>query len=137
MNKSLAALVALMLAVHAGQTPLLAAADEMSRASVTDLGRRLLLLDALGEISSLKVSSEMLSVPTNWSEIQAAQVSPQRRSWASRHPVLTGTSLGFGFGFAIGQATAFWDLEPWARGLTVGGIGAAAGAYVGWILGRD
>lgn len=34
---------------------------------------------------------------------QAAQV--QQRSWPARHPVLTGTLIGFGIGLPIGVAT--------------------------------
>jgi hypothetical protein len=77
---------------------------------------------------------------------QATQV--QSRNWAARHPVLTGTLIGFGVGFPIGAATckyptaegsscADYTFPGNARmlgGLTVGLYGAGIGAGVGALV---
>jgi len=74
----------------------------------------------------------------------------QERSWPARHPVLLGTLVGFGVGFAIGAATcryptaegsscSDWTYPGNARmlgGLTIGGFGAGIGAVVGWLASR-
>jgi hypothetical protein len=76
---------------------------------------------------------------------QAAQV--RQRSWAARHPALTGTLVGLGVGFPIGVATckypggsscASYTLPGNARmlgGLTIGLIGAGIGAGAGALIG--
>ena len=62
------------------------------------------------------------------------------KGWIARHPVLFGTIVGFGAGFAVGYATgndaARGDpssdyLTPEEKGLLFGGIGAGIGALVG------
>jgi hypothetical protein len=69
--------------------------------------------------------------------------SPQgspKRNWITRHPILFGTLLGFGSGFVIGFAGGddgvFYDFTASANGLFVGGIGAAGGAAIGFIISR-
>ena len=78
---------------------------------------------------------------------QAAQV--QQRNWAARHPVLTGTLIGFGIGFPIGVSTckfpgaegsscAYYTYPGNARmlgGITIGLFGAGIGAGVGALIG--
>jgi hypothetical protein len=68
------------------------------------------------------------------------QTQPRGSSWASRHPVLVGTLVGLLGGFAIGYASGadgiFDDYSAEGNGIILGGIGAAAGAIVGWAAGR-
>jgi hypothetical protein len=74
---------------------------------------------------------------------------PASRSWVSRHPVLTGTLVGLGAGFAIGAATCsypgsegrcdrytFPGNARMLGGLTIGGVGAGIGAGVGLVVSR-
>jgi hypothetical protein len=74
----------------------------------------------------------------------------QQRTWPARHPVLLGTLVGFGVGFAIGAATcryptaegsscSDWTYPGNARmlgGFTIGGFGAGIGAVAGWLVSR-
>jgi hypothetical protein len=79
--------------------------------------------------------------------LQTAPTTPGG-SWPGRHPVLLGTLIGFGVGFAIGDATCRYPTAEGdscsdytypgnARllgGWTIGGCGAAIGAGVGAII---
>lgn len=72
-----------------------------------------------------------------------AQDGAQKRSWCRRHPAGCGALIGLGGGFlagltadpdALGRGA---DFTPFGNGVVLGGIGAAAGAAIGGILGRD
>ena len=62
------------------------------------------------------------------------------RNWIERHPSLFGAAVGFGGGFLIGYLpgddAVFDDFTAEFNGLVLGGVGAAAGAIVGWLVGR-
>jgi hypothetical protein len=74
---------------------------------------------------------------------------PEDKNWIVRHPVLTGTLIGFGGGFVIGAATCHYPTAEGSScsdytypgnarllgGLTIGGFGAAIGAGVGALAG--
>ena len=64
-----------------------------------------------------------------------------RRNWIQRHPSCFGAAVGFvgGFlvGFLPGDDAVFEDYEAAFNGAVLGGIGAGAGAILGWIAGRD
>ncbi len=68
----------------------------------------------------------------------------KKRSWIGRHPVLFGTLVGFGAGFAYGYKTGdpsarncpgCDNLTPETKGVLFGGIGAGIGAVAGLIIG--
>jgi hypothetical protein len=63
-----------------------------------------------------------------------------KQNWIKRHPMLFGTLAGFGGGFVIGMAGGddgvFYDFTAAANGLFVGGIGAPAGALIGFAISR-
>jgi len=77
---------------------------------------------------------------------QTAAAAPDTRSWMERHPVWTGTMVGFAAGFVITYAStgddgkrAFIDLSG-MRGqasLVFGGVSAGIGALMGWGIGRS
>jgi hypothetical protein len=62
------------------------------------------------------------------------------RNWIQRHPVLFGTMVGFGTGFMIGYIpgddAVFYDFTATFNGMVLGGAGAAAGAILGWTIGK-
>ena len=62
-----------------------------------------------------------------------------KRSWIKRHPVLVGTLVGFGGGFAIGYMAGddgiFDDFTAGFNGVVLGAIGAGTGAAVGAAVG--
>jgi hypothetical protein len=67
-----------------------------------------------------------------------------RRPWMERHPVLTGTLVGFGIGFGLTYAIAQDDRDEWltpvstgSAALFWGGVSAGFGALAGWGFGRD
>jgi hypothetical protein len=71
------------------------------------------------------------------------QNQPKGRSWIGRHPVLFGTVVDFGAGFACGCKTGdptarncpgCDNLPPETKGMLFGGIGAGAGALAGLIV---
>jgi hypothetical protein len=68
---------------------------------------------------------------------QATQSSTTRQqSWISRHPVLFGTLVGLGGGFAIGYGSGddgiFDDYTAFANGVFMAPIGAGIGAILGY-----
>jgi hypothetical protein len=70
---------------------------------------------------------------------QSSQSVPSEpRTWIARHPVLFGTLVGFGTGFLIGYLPGddgvFDDFVASFNGLVIGGIGAGAGAVVGYAV---
>lgn len=70
---------------------------------------------------------------------QSSQSVPSEpRTWIARHPVLFGTLVGFGTGFLIGYLPGddgvFDDFVASFNGLVIGGIGAGAGAAVGYAV---
>ena len=74
------------------------------------------------------------------SAASARQASSRRRSWVARHPVLFGTLVGFGAGFAIGimggDDGVLDDYNAEFSGLVLGGIGVGIGATAGAVIGR-
>jgi hypothetical protein len=76
---------------------------------------------------------------------QGQQNQTSDRSWIGRHPVLFGSLVGFGVGFAGGYVTGRPEargdpssdyLTPEEGGFFFGGIGAGAGALIGLAVGR-
>lgn len=71
--------------------------------------------------------------------------SQDRGNWAERHPVWTGTLLGFGVGFAMTYAMAgksdpdsfIHPVGPGGPALVFGGVGAGIGALAGWGFARN
>ena len=72
--------------------------------------------------------------------LMAVPQSSPKRNWIKRHPVLFGTLVGFGSGFLIGVAagddSVIDDMTAGANGWIVGGIGAASGAAISFIISR-
>jgi peptidoglycan/LPS O-acetylase OafA/YrhL len=68
-----------------------------------------------------------------------------RRNWAERHPVWTGTLLGFAVGFGMTYAMAgktdpnafIQPVGPGGPALVFGGVGAGLGALAGWGFARN
>jgi len=94
------------------------------------------------EAAHMKDSSFPVSVAVRAFPPQQNQ--PKERSWIGRHPVLSGTAVGFGAGFAYGYTTGdpaarncpgCDNLTPEAKGVLFGGIGAGIGAVAGFIVG--
>jgi hypothetical protein len=55
----------------------------------------------------------------------------RHESWRKRHPVLTGTIIGFGVGFSIGIASGSGsDYSAGTKGIVVGLMGAGVGALI-------
>jgi hypothetical protein len=75
---------------------------------------------------------------TNSLPVSARQISPQKRKWIGRHPMLFGSLIGFGAGFLAGYLPGddgvFHDFTAGFNGLVLGGIGAGAGAIVGYTI---
>lgn len=72
--------------------------------------------------------------------VRSQQASQRQRSWAGRHPAITGALVGFGMGFAIGMVAGddgvFDDFVKEFNGLVLGGISAAVGAGIGVGIGE-
>ena len=68
-----------------------------------------------------------------------------RRNWAERHPVWTGTLVGFAAGFGMTYAMAgkqdpnafIHPVGPGGPALVFGGVGAGLGALAGWGFARN
>jgi hypothetical protein len=65
----------------------------------------------------------------------------RRGNWITRHPAAFGAIVGFTAGFLIGflpgDDAVFDDFTAGFNGLVLGGVGAGAGAVVGWGIGRQ
>jgi hypothetical protein len=66
----------------------------------------------------------------------------QQGNWIARHPALFGSLVGFAVGCPLGASqvggskdTFFNALDEFACPV-IGGVGAAAGALIGWSIGR-
>ena len=76
---------------------------------------------------------------------QTSAAAPDTRSWMERHPVWTGTMVGFAAGFVITYAATGDDGKEFIdfsgmRGqssLVFGGVSAGIGALMGWGIGRS
>ena len=69
--------------------------------------------------------------------LSADQQPPDERSWAGRHPVVTGTLLGAGIGAAYGAASCRDGCFPIGAGgaaILVASFGAGFGALGGYIV---
>jgi hypothetical protein len=69
----------------------------------------------------------------------ALEAQNQRKgNWIQRHPSLFGAMVGFAGGFLIGflpgDDAVFYDFTATFNGMVLGGIGAGAGAIVGWAV---
>jgi hypothetical protein len=88
------------------------------------------------EVGRLIQSTSAARRPT----ILAQQASAEHRNWIQRHPMLFGALVGFGAGFLVGYLpgddAVFEDFDAEFNGLVIGGIGAGAGALVGWGVSR-
>ncbi len=75
---------------------------------------------------------------TNSLPVSAGQISPEKRRWIGRHPVLFGSLIGIGAGFLAGYLPGddgvFHDFTAGFNGLVIGGIGAGAGAIIGYAI---
>lgn len=85
------------------------------------------------------VGSIGLRYPDEPLRLQSTQAAPsERRAWIARHPVLVGALVGFGSGFLVGCASGddgvFDDFTAEFNGWMMGGIGAGAGALVGYAV---
>jgi hypothetical protein len=65
----------------------------------------------------------------------------RKPNWIQRHPSCFGAAVGFigGFliGFLPGDDAVFYDFDATFNGAVIGGAGAATGAIIGWVVGRD
>lgn len=59
----------------------------------------------------------------------------QEGNWIQRHPVMSGTLIGFGAGFGLAYAAAKDDQAT--RALLYGGASAGVGALIGWGVERS
>ena len=62
---------------------------------------------------------------------------PQPRGWAKRHPVLLGTLVGLGVGYAAGWAIGDGSIGDWSNDMNswvFGAVGAGVGAIVGRLV---
>jgi hypothetical protein len=62
---------------------------------------------------------------------------PQPRGWAKRHPVLLGTLVGLGVGYAAGWAIGDGRIADWSNDMNswvFGAVGAGVGAIVGRLV---
>ena len=73
-----------------------------------------------------------------------AQRDRDDRSWVERHPVWTGTMVGFGAGFGLTYLATHDDrdefikvMSPGEAGIFWGGVCAGVGALAGWAIGRN
>jgi hypothetical protein len=99
--------------------------------------------------SILTSAIQRIDIPARpWERSRSARSTPQAQapqrrqaSWIARHPILFGSLVGFAGGFLIGYAAGddgvFYDFTAEFNGCVLGGIGAGAGAFVGWALTRD
>jgi len=70
-------------------------------------------------------------------EVPRSRNDSEQNGWIKRHPVIFGTLVGFGSGFAIGLAGGddgiLYDMSGWGTGVILGGFGAGIGAIIGKI----
>jgi hypothetical protein len=108
---------------------------------VDRLTMRLLASDSLARSIATEIARLNESTPRDPRFMGLRQQgSSGNRNWIQRHPVLFGTLVGFGTGFLIGYLPGddaiFEDFTAEFNGLVLGGIGAGAGALVGWGVSR-
>ena len=94
----------------------------------------------LAASASHEVSRLVRSMPSEPRRAQSIQQQPAKRGWVARHPKLTGALVGFGVGCAVGASRVGGSTDNFFNALdelacpVVGGIGAAAGAFVGALV---
>jgi hypothetical protein len=100
----------------------------------------------LGPLRKALLSKHVSAMLAGEARQQGTQASPDRGNWAERHPVWTGTLVGFAAGFTLTYAMAANDdpesfirpIGPGAPALVIGGpIGAGLGALAGWGIARN
>lgn len=78
-----------------------------------------------------------LTLPADVNVLLRKPQPPQPRSWAKRHPVLLGTLVGLGAGYATGWAIGDGRIGDWSDDMNswvFGAVGAGVGAIVGRLL---
>lgn len=100
----------------------------------------------LGPLRKALLSEHVSAMLAGEARQQGTAASPDRGNWAERHPVWTGTLVGFAVGFTLTYAMAGKDdpqsfinpIGPGAPALVIGGpIGAGLGALAGWGIARN
>jgi hypothetical protein len=92
-------------------------------------------------VPPIKIAASRLGSPAarGVNDFGARQQMPAKQNWIKRHPVVFGASVGFVAGFVVGAVQDDSALFEGAESLTkwlLGGVGAAGGALVGWIVGN-
>jgi hypothetical protein len=94
--------------------------------------------------SQRRLAVKRLSTEPEWNaQLPAVADDPDTRSWMERHPVWTGTLVGFAAGFAITYATTGnkndgpFDEMRLESASVFSGVSAGIGALVGWGIGRS
>lgn len=98
-----------------------------------------------GPIRKAILSDQVSAMLAGGARQATASAVEDRRNWAERHPVWTGTLLGFAVGFGMTYAVAgkqdpnafIHPVGPGGPALVFGGVGAGLGALAGWGFARN
>jgi hypothetical protein len=99
----------------------------------------------LGRASLREYTETMPRAETRRSVRPIQDATRDQGSWMERHPVWSGTMVGFGAGFLVTYATTHDNgqnefitiMSPAAGALIWGSVSAGVGALIGWGIGRN
>ena len=133
--RPLQVVVTLVLGMLASQAVVFAAEPDGLGASASTAQRVLLQSDVLHKAIAFEATRLAILTPIADLNVLLQQPqAPQPRSWAKRHPVLLGTLVGLGAGYATGWAIGDGRIADWSNDMNswvFGAVGAGAGAIVG------
>ena len=125
------------------QTPILscepskyAAGESMEKPSVLDPQ----VIDRICREVSVGMYERNAHQASTYLETKEDKQDSQRQGWINRHPVIFGTIVGFGGGFAIGYAvgpSGTTNTDKEIAACLFGAIGAGVGALIGKVASRD
>ena len=128
----------LLFGLLACQTLVFAAEPEGLGSSGPSTERARLRPDVLQ--NAIAIEATRLARSTPMADFNVLRLQPQAsqpRSWAKRHPVLLGTLIGLGVGYAAGWAVGDGQIADWSddfNSWVFGGVGAGVGAVVGRLV---
>ncbi|MGE5813817.1 MAG: hypothetical protein ACM36C_04960 [Acidobacteriota bacterium] len=126
-------IVALVCCLALAETSLAAAQDRQEREGLATSVIASAPAGPLVRSALLKASQTPLRAEAAFTAARSRN--SQEGSWIQRHPVMSGTLIGFGAGFGLAYAAAKDDQA--VRALLYGGASAGVGALIGWGIERS
>jgi hypothetical protein len=129
--------VTLVLGMLASQAVVFTAEPEGRGASASTAQRVSLRFDVIHKAIASEATQLAMLTPTADVNVLRQLQAPQPRSWAKRHPVLLGTLVGLGAGYATGWAIGDGRIADWSDDMNswvFGAVGAGVGAIVGRLV---